>query len=150
MSLKGKFFPKNPQKYIGNPNNIVFRSAWERTFMEYCDKHSNITKWASEEIAIPYYFVGDSKWHKYYPDFLIQVNTHDNKHQVWMVEIKPDKQTRLNVGRPAKSTRRHLTEALTYAKNQAKWKAAENYCEKKGWKFKVVTEKDLYPKNQHK
>lgn len=145
MSLKGKYFPRNPNKYVGNPTNIIFRSAWERTFMEYCDLHENVVRWASEEIAIPYYFTADGKWHKYYPDFILQVKNSDEKIQVWMVEIKPDKQTRLNKTN-FKTKRRQLTETLTYAKNQAKWSAAKIFCQNKGWKFVVLTEKDLYPK----
>jgi len=118
--------------------------------MEYCDMHESITRWASEEFSVPYYFTADGKWHKYYPDFLIQVKTSDNKNQVWMVEIKPDKQTRLSPKTTLKSKRRQLTETLTYAKNQAKWTAAKTLCDNKGWKFIVITEKDLYPKMQAK
>jgi hypothetical protein len=43
-------------------------------------------------------------------------------------------------------TQRFLNEANTYLVNQAKWEAAENVCEKKGWKFKILTEKEIYGK----
>jgi hypothetical protein len=30
--------------------------------------------------------------------------------------------------------------------NQAKWQAAEEYCKDKGWKFVIMTEKEIYGK----
>jgi hypothetical protein len=36
-----------------------------------------------------------------------------------------------------------LVESLTYLKNEAKWKAASEYCKDRGWEFKIVTEKEL-------
>ena len=33
MSYKGKFKPKNYQKYKGNPTNITYRSLLERRFI---------------------------------------------------------------------------------------------------------------------
>jgi hypothetical protein len=32
---------------------------------------------------------------------------------------------------------------MTWGVNEAKWKAADAYCKDRGWKFVVVTEKDL-------
>jgi hypothetical protein len=146
MALKGRFFPRNPHKYLGNPQNIVFRSAWERTFMEYCDTQQSILQWASEEMTVPYYFTGDSKWHRYYPDFVVNVITKDNERQTWMVEIKPSKQVAPPVTRSrGGNQRRYLREAVEYARNQAKWTAARAFCANKGWKFVIITEKDLYP-----
>ncbi|NDB85179.1 MAG: head completion protein, partial [Alphaproteobacteria bacterium] len=29
MAYKGKFNPKNPNKYKGDPTNIIYRSRWE-------------------------------------------------------------------------------------------------------------------------
>ena len=145
MSLHGRFFPKNPHKYLGNSDNIIFRSAWERTFMEYCDTRSDVTQWASEELAIPYYFVGDSRWHQYFPDFILNVTDKNGNKQTWMVEIKPAKHTRPPKQVSAKHKKKYLREAVEYAKNQAKWNAAEAFCKNKGWKFVVLTEKDLYP-----
>lgn len=146
MAHKGRFFPRNPQKYLGNPHSIVFRSAWERTFMEYCDTTTHILQWASEELIVPYYFVGDSRWHRYYPDFVVNVQTTQNEKQTWMVEIKPFAQSQPPKSRGRNvSQRRQIREAVEYAKNQAKWTAAKAFCHNKGWRFVVLTEKDLYP-----
>ena len=55
MSYKGKFRPKNPNKYKGNPSNIIYRSLLERRMMVYLDKNPEIEHWASEELPIRYY-----------------------------------------------------------------------------------------------
>lgn len=145
MSNKGKFYPVNPSKYVGNSGNILFRSAWERTFMEWCDRSGGVLQWASEEISIPYFFPPDGKWHRYYPDFLVKVQKADQNTEIWVVEIKPAKQVAPPPQR--KSPKRgHLREAMEYAKNQSKWKSAKAYCDAKGWKFVIMTEHDLYPK----
>jgi hypothetical protein len=36
-----------------------------------------------------------------------------------------------------------MTEALTYAKNQAKWKAANEYAKDRNMEFKILTENEL-------
>lgn len=147
MALKGRFFPHNPRKYLGNPQNIVFRSAWERTFMEYCDTQTSIIQWASEEIIVPYYFTIDSKWHRYYPDFVVNVETTQGKKETWMVEIKPSKQVQAPTAkRTGVNPRRQLREAVEFARNSAKWAAAQTFCATKGWKFVILTEKELYPR----
>lgn len=145
MALKGRYFPRNPSKYIGNPHNIIFRSAWERTFMEYCDRREDILQWGSEELIVPYFFSGDGKWHRYYPDFVVNVKTKAGTKQTWLVEIKPSAQVRHPATKTFKNARQQLRETLTYAKNQAKWAAANTFCDNKGWKFVILTEKELYP-----
>ena len=41
MAYKGKYQPTFPRKYKGDPTNIIFRSLWEKKFMNYCDKNKN-------------------------------------------------------------------------------------------------------------
>ena len=48
MSYKGKFKPSFPEKYLGNPTNIIYRSLWELKFLKYCDTNVNILEYASE------------------------------------------------------------------------------------------------------
>ena len=48
MAYKGKFKPKHTKKYKGDPTQIIYRSLWERKFMEYCDLTENISQWQSE------------------------------------------------------------------------------------------------------
>lgn len=114
--------------------------------MEYCDVSPSVTKWASEEVAIRYYFPGDGRWHSYYPDFILTKIEPDHSHQTYMIEIKPEKQTRPPVrSLKSKTNRKFLRETLEFGRNMAKWTAAEAFCKGKGWKFKVVTERNLYP-----
>ncbi len=138
MAYKGLYKPTNPKKYAGDPKKIVYRSNWERKFMLYCDRNDSIIYWASEELPIPYYNPVTKKVHRYFPDFIIKTD----KGKKFMIEIKPAKY--LKPPKPGKrKTRRFFGEQVEYIKNQAKWKAASNYCEDQGMVFKVFTEKEL-------
>ena len=137
-SYKGLYRPTNPKKYVGDVDKIVYRSLLERKFMLYCDRNPDITYWASEELAIPYYNPVTKRVHKYFPDFIIKTS----KGKRFMIEIKPAKY--LKPPKPqAKRTKRFFGEQVEFIKNQAKWKAASNYCEDQGMEFKVFTEKEL-------
>lgn len=142
MSYKGKYQPKNPQKYRGNVNNIIYRSLWERKFLVYCDTSENIIEYASEEIALPYRSPIDNKIHKYYPDFYIKVRESNGEIKKYIIEIKPKKQTIEPIPQK-KKTKGYIYEVYEYAKNQAKWKAAIEYCKDRQWEFKVFTEDHL-------
>ena len=142
MSYKGKYYPSYPRKYKGDPTNIIYRSLWERKFMVYCDKNDNILEWASEEIAIPYRSPVDNRVHKYFPDFYMKVKERGGKVKRYVIEVKPAKQTKPPV-KPKRQTKGYIREAYEYAKNQAKWKMAREFCADRQWEFKVVTEKEL-------
>jgi uncharacterized membrane protein len=42
-----------------------------------------------------------------------------------------------------KKTKGYIYEVAEYAKNQAKWSAAKEFCEDRRWEFKIFTEKEL-------
>ena len=142
MAYKGKYYPSFPRKYKGDPTNIIYRSLWERKFMVYCDKNQNILEWASEEIAIPYRSPIDNRVHRYFPDFYMKVKETNGKIKNYVIEVKPAKQTK-PPAKPKRQTKGYIREAYEYAKNQAKWKMAKEYCADRQWVFKVVTEKEL-------
>ena len=142
MSYKGKYYPSFPRKYKGDPTNIVYRSLWERKFMVYCDKNQNILEWASEEIAIPYRSTIDNRVHRYFPDFYMKVKETNGKIKNYVIEVKPAKQTK-PPKKPKRQTKGYIREAYEYARNQAKWKMAKEFCADRQWEFKVVTEKEL-------
>ena len=142
MAYSGKFTPKNPQKYIGDHTKIIYRSSWECKIMSWLDNEDSIISWASEELIIPYVSPVDGKYHRYFPDFLVKVKTKDGKTKTMLIEVKPKYQTIPPV-QPTRKTRRFITEVMTYGVNQAKWKAAEEYCLDRGWYFRVITEDDL-------
>jgi hypothetical protein len=141
MSYKGRFTPKNPKKYAGDSSNIVYRSLWELKVMKYLDENSNVFYWASEELVIPYVSPVDNKVHRYFPDFIVKVLNKEGKETTMVLEVKPEKQTRPPSQK--RKTKQFIQESITYAINEAKWKAAELFCLEHGWKFKIITEKDL-------
>jgi hypothetical protein len=142
MSYKGKYQPKNPQKYKGDPTNIIYRSLWERKFLVYCDSNENILEYSSEELALPYRSPIDNKIHRYFPDFYIKVKESTGQIKKYLIEIKPKKQTIEPIPQKRK-TKGYIYEVYEYAKNQAKWKAAQEFCEDRQWEFKVLTEDEL-------
>lgn len=133
----GRFMPKFPEKYVGDVNNIEFRSKWELSFMNFCDSNIMIKKWGSEEIRIPYVKPTTGKVHNYFPDFFIVYQNAAGQMVKEIVEIKPLKEARLT----KKSSN---YDKVAYAINMAKWEAAQQFCEKHGMKFRVLTEKSLF------
>ena len=142
MSYKGKYKPSYPKKYKGDPTNIVYRSLWERKFMVYCDNNPSVIEWQSEEFCIPYRSPIDNKVHRYFPDFFIKYKDVSGKIKSSLIEIKPMRQC-YPPPKPKRQTKKYLNEAYEYAKNQAKWRAAQDYCADRMWEFKVMTEKEL-------
>ncbi len=137
MSYSGKFKPKNYKKYKGDPTRIFYRSLWERRFMVYCDNNENIIEWGSEEVIIPYLYEVDKRYHRYFMDLIVEYT--DGK--VVLIEIKPHKETKPPTG--ARKTKRYLSEAMAFVKNQNKWEAANEYAKDRGWQFTIWTEKEL-------
>jgi hypothetical protein len=141
MSYKGRFNPKNPSKYKGNPNNIIYRSNWELRVMKYLDENPAVIWWASEELFVPYVSPVDNRVHRYFPDFIARTKKKNGLEQTIMIEVKPFKQTQQP--QQKRKTKTFLNEMATFAVNQAKWNAAELFCKEHGWHFQIITEKEL-------
>jgi hypothetical protein len=131
MAYSGKFSPKNTNKYLGDPTNIWYRSLWERRVMVHLDDNPSVIEWSNEEIIIPYLSPIDNSWHRYFPDFFVRVR---NKTGI-SESVPPQKKTKI--------TRSYIKEVVTWGVNEAKWKAAVEYCKDRNWKFRVITEDDL-------
>ena len=142
MSYSGKFKPKNYKKYKGDPTKIYYRSLWERRFMVYCDNNPNILEWGSEEVIIPYRSPVDKKVHRYFPDFIIKVKESTGQIKTYVIEVKPKRQT-MEPKKKSRVTKSYIYECKTYAVNQAKWKAATEFCEDRRIEFKIITEEEL-------
>jgi hypothetical protein len=142
MSYKGFFKPANPQKYRGNPLNIIYRSRWELKFMMYLDSHKDVLSWGSEELIIPYVSPIDGRIHRYFPDFIVKKKNVDGKIETVVVEIKPLYQTKQPMPQ-TKRTKKYINEVRTWGINTAKWKAAEKFCNERQWRFIIMTEKEL-------
>ena len=143
MAYSGKFSPKNPTKYLGDPTNIIYRSLWERRVMVHLDENPGVVKWSSEEVVIPYLSPVDNRWHRYFPDFYVQTKNKQGMLESRILEVKPKSQA---VAPKAKKrvTKQYIQEVMTYGINEAKWKAATEYCKDRNWKFVVLTEDDIF------
>lgn len=145
---KPKFELRNPHKYDGDVDNIVFRSTWEYNAFKFCDNNPNVLLWSSEEIAIPYMkpvFVSggklSTKLARYYPDLYVEYVNKNGDVMKELIEIKPKKQTRAS---RAKKYSTNFFENMTYMVNTAKWDAAKNWCKQHDIKFCIVTEDSLF------
>lgn len=138
--IQGVFLPINPNKYIGN-EKPVYRSGYELRFFRWCDNNPNVLEWASEAVIIPYTSPVDGKVHRYYTDGVIALKESTGIIK-YIIEVKPLKQVLPPVaGRRRKSTM--LYENTQYAVNTAKWDAAKKWCDSRGYKFQILTEKEL-------
>lgn len=138
--LRGKYKPKHPEKYIGDINNIVYRSSWELSFVKYIDNNPSIKKFNMEGVVIPYVSPIDNKVHRYYVDFILEYTNTKGETKMALVEVKPHKQTQPPVP-PKKKSKYYINEVLTYHVNMAKWKTAIDFCNKNSMDFVVLTEK---------
>jgi hypothetical protein len=142
MPYKGKFTPRDPKKYMGNPTNIIYRSSWELRVMNYFDRNPNILQWASEEFSIPYISPIDGRRHRYYPDFMIKSREKDGRISTRVIEVKPKKQCQPPKKR-SKITKAYLSEVKAWGINSAKWTAAKEFCADRKWDFVILTEQEL-------
>lgn len=143
--LQGRYTPKNPEKYVGDKADIIFRSSWERKFMIWCDNNPAVVGWLSE-YPIPYFSQVDEKMHRYFVDFFVKIRGVDGREVVLMVEVKPSAEQKVP-RKPKinnlKAQARYMSECRTYVVNQNKWEAAEKYADDHGFKFIVLNEYDL-------
>lgn len=134
--LSGEYRPINPEKYVGT-YPIFWRSSWELTVCQMCDRHQNIIQWASEPVKIPYTNPLTGKYTVYVPDFLVVFEDRKGKRRQELWEIKPRKQTFV---KEAKSER----DKLALAVNAMKWQAAAKWAAARGIKFRVINEDSIF------
>jgi hypothetical protein len=134
MAYKGKYKLSNPEKYIGDKNNITFRSLWEKSVMKYLEQNDMVKKWSSE-CPIKYINQLDGKVHRYYIDFYIEYIDGT----ILLMEVKPAKQC-VAPKEPKRKTQRYINECCTYITNTSKWAAAKKICDQNGYKFEIWDE----------
>jgi hypothetical protein len=137
-----KWFPRNPHKYRGNPNNIWARSSWEKRAFIWADMNQSVIEWSSEEVIVPYLCETDNRLHRYFIDMYMKIRDSAGQVKTFLVEIKPFSQT-MPPKFPGKNTPRYINEVQTFVKNQSKWKAARLYASERGSQFIILTEKEL-------
>jgi hypothetical protein len=134
--LSGDFAKYHPKKYYGEVP-IWYRSSYEFKFMIICERNPNVIKWSSEEIKIPYTIterVNGKKIikHKIYnTDFTV----HLKNGKVIVIEVKPFSQS--------PQFKEQIQRSPIMYKNARKWKAALEWCKKRNYEFKVITEVHL-------
>ena len=134
--LKGDYIPENAEKYVG-AKKPYYRSSWELAFMKMCDSHPYITQWASENLKIPYRHPVTVKHTVYVPDFTIMYTDKNGRRHMEVIEIKPGSQTTLE-------NARGQAEKVQVMINMAKWTAANEWCQRKGVRFRVLNENHIY------
>lgn len=137
---QGIYNPINPDKWVGG--KIVYRSGWEYHFSKWADMNPSVTKVASEEVVIPYFYDIDNKWHRYFPDYLIEFTNKHGEVKTVLIEIKPHAQV-IEPKRGRKKEKTFINEVVTYKKNVAKWEAAKEWCKEKNIDFVILTEFEL-------
>ena len=140
---QGLYKIKHPEKYIGDANNVVYRSSWELKMNEFLDNNPNILEWNSEELIIPYVKPTDGRVHRYFPDYWVKYKNRRGEIIQEVLEVKPASQVN-KPKRTGKRRKQQLYEEITHAINSAKWKAAVQFCNKYGMKFKLITENELF------
>ncbi len=141
-SIKSIFKPSHPRKYKGDARNIICRSSWERRFCNWCDINESILEWGSEEFWIPYLSPIDNRTHRYFPDFIIKVKESTGVIKTYVIEVKPKRQTKPPI-KKKRVSKSYIYEMKTYSVNQAKWKAADEWCKDRKIEFKIITENEL-------
>jgi hypothetical protein len=143
--VQGEFTPRNKDKYKGNHFEITYRSSWEKRLMAWFDKTPNVLLWSSEEIIVCYKDpMGQQR--RYFPDFYAKIKDKNGTIKEYLIEVKPYKQT-IEPKPKDKISKNYINEVYTWGVNNAKWEAAKEYCKKKNWVFKVMTEKELFGKS---
>ncbi len=137
-----KFTPKNPHKYVGNHNDIISRSSWETKFMVFADTNPQVIEWGSETTVVPYMSPMDGNSHRYFIDFKVKILDNSGKISTYLVEIKPDVQTKPPQA-PKRQSKSYLNAISTFAVNAAKWEAAKRYADQRSMRFIILTEQHL-------
>ena len=112
-------------------------------FFRWCDYiNPNVLEWASESVVIPYINPIDGKAHRYYTDGVLAIKEGTGVVR-YVIEIKPSKQLSPPIATKRKKQSTLVHENVQFITNNAKWEAAKKWCDKKGYKFLILTEKEL-------
>lgn len=155
---------RNKEKYVGDPNLVIYRSSWEYSFCKWCDYTPSILRWTSEPVQIPYYDKvskleeckkmgldpnNPRNWiqKKYNTDFWVEIRKDEDIIEKWFVEIKPKqklvKPTPPPKGSPLREQKKFNRMAREYLLNEAKFEAMNIWAKRNGAKFYIFTEDQL-------
>lgn len=131
-----QYVPRNPAKYVG-PVPITLRSSWEVRMAQFCDLNDQVIEWAWESQKIPYSDPLTGKQKIYIPDLLLLFVNEQGIRESVLVEVKPAHEA-------LEERARSSGDRMLLARNQAKWAAAAWWCQRRGIKFKVMTEDEIF------
>ena len=152
---------KNPEKYIGDINLIIYRSSWELAFSRWCDTSPSVLQWSAEPMSVPYANrvakLDECKrlgldpnnprnWvtKNYNIDFWIRIKKDENTIEKWFIEIKPKDKLKKPIppkqGATLKELRRFNILAKEYLVNESKFAAIDNWAKINGAKFYIFHE----------
>lgn len=158
---QGYYRVKNRDKYIGDPNLIIYRSSWEFALCKWADASPSILRWSSEPLKIPYYDRvsklvecrklgldpnNPKNWviKNYNTDFFIEIDKGNNIVEKWLIEVKPEHKLKKPIPPKQEATlkeqRRFNMLAKEYIINEQKFLAISAYAKKTGMKFYIFTE----------
>jgi hypothetical protein len=135
---QGIYKPIHPEKYMGEI--ATYRSGLELRFMRFCDTNPKVLQWGSENYIIPYRHP-DGKMRRYFVDNFVKIQE-GGKTTKYLIEVKPSRQT-IPPSTKYKKKEHMIYEQIQYAVNRSKWDACIKYCAKHGFRFLLITEKDL-------
>jgi len=152
---KGWYLVKNPDKFIkpldehmksynkdNNGTRIKYRSGIELKAFIYADNNDSVIKFSIEPFHVKYLKPTDGKIHRYFIDMFLEFNTGDK----FIVEVKSSSETK-PPRRPKKMTtntiKNYKRACNTYSVNLAKWNAAKEFALQNGFRFIILTEKEL-------
>ena len=146
---QGVFIPTNKHKLIkvNKYGGVMYRSSLEKKVMIYMDLCDDVIHWGAENIEIPYLLTEKDQFgvivksspHRYFPDIYYELKMDDGSVRRIVMEIKPAKQCK-----PPKIAKKlsksYKWEIEEWNRNMCKWEFAIQYCNKKGFEFKIFTE----------
>jgi len=155
---QGYYIPQNRGKYIGDPNLIIFRSAWEFSVCMWADYSPSVLEWSSEPFKIPYFDKiskleeckklglnpnNPHNWVRknYNTDFWAKVKASNGDTEKWIIEVKPKRQLVKPepISREAKikDIKKYNNALKQYMINESKFEAANQYAIRSGSKFMI-------------
>ena len=96
----------------------------------------------SKYMGNPSSIICRSLWERRMCKYLDSNINKNGKIETTIIEVKPKKQTQ-KPQKKNKKSRTFINECIRYSINEAKWKAAEEACNKNGWRFIILTEEHL-------
>jgi uncharacterized SAM-dependent methyltransferase len=128
---------------MGDVNNIICRSSWERFLCSNLDTNDEVKFWASEETVVRYLSPVDKEYRRYFVDFTVQFKNG----KTVLIEVKPFHETQMPQppsGRKTRKAVKRYEDAMNkFMINQAKWAAATQVAQSYGAAFQVFTEHEL-------